>query len=181
MMMTRAGGMVLLLTFVLFSQPLHCFASSSTWQEIVAKAQGQTVDFNGWGGSDAINEYVRWAGTEVKQRYGVEVKQVKATDIGDVISRILAEKSAGRNTNATVDLVWINGENFRAMKDQGLLPAPYTDQLPNYQKVDTANKPTTLYDFTVPVDNLEAPWDMAQLVFMYDSAKVTAPPKSMKD
>ena len=57
--------------------------------------------------------------------------------------------------------MWINGENFRAMKEQGLLPAPYAQLLPNSKLVDTENKPTTLYDFTVPVENLEVPWGMA--------------------
>ncbi len=180
-MVTPVRGFLLLLTFVFFAQPVYSLAGNPTWQDVVAKAKGQTVYFNGWGGSDAINDYVRWAGDEAKKRYGVEVKHVKVTDIGDVISRVLAEKSAGRTTGGTVDLIWINGENFRAMKEQGLLSAPFTDQLPNYAKVDIENKPTTLFDFTVPVDNLEAPWGMAQLVFIYDSAMVKVPPKNMKE
>ncbi|WP_136808139.1 ABC transporter substrate-binding protein [Desulfosediminicola flagellatus] len=180
-MVTPVRGFLLLLAFVFFAQPVYSLAGNPTWQDVVAKAKGQTVYFNGWGGSDAINDYVRWAGDEAKKRYGVEVKHVKVTDIGDVISRVLAEKSAGRTTGGTVDLIWINGENFRAMKEQGLLSAPFTDQLPNYAKVDIENKPTTLFDFTVPVDNLEAPWGMAQLVFMYDSAIVKVPPKNMKE
>lgn len=77
--------------------------------------------------------------------------------------------------------MWINGENFRAMKDQGLLASPYSMMLPNYQYVDTENKPTTLYDFTIPVDNMEVPWGMAQLVFMYDSEKLDQPPSSMPE
>lgn len=180
-MVTPVRRFILLLTFVFFAQPVYSLAGNPTWQDVVAKAKGQTVYFNGWGGSDAINDYVRWAGDEAKKRYGVEVKHVKVTDIGDVISRVLAEKSAGRTTGGTVDLIWINGENFRAMKEQGLLSAPFTDQLPNYAKVDIENKPTTLFDFTVPVDNLEAPWGMAQLVFIYDSAMVKVPPKNMRE
>jgi putative thiamine transport system substrate-binding protein len=154
--------------------------ASADWQKIVAKAAGQTVYFNAWGGSEPINDYIGWAAEQVKQRYGVTVKHVKVTDIGDTVGRILAEKSAGRTSGGTVDLVWINGENFRAMKEQGLLADPYTMRLPNYQLVDTANKPTTLYDFTIPVDNREAPWGMAQLTFMYDSTKVSKPPADMQ-
>jgi putative thiamine transport system substrate-binding protein len=67
------------------------------------------------------------------------------------------------------------------MKENGLLLGSYTQMLPNYQLVDTENKPTTVYDFTTPVDNMEAPWGMAQLVFMYDSEQLSAPPKSMKE
>jgi putative thiamine transport system substrate-binding protein len=34
-------------------------------------------------------------------------------------------------------------------------------------------------DFTVPVEGLEAPWGMAQIVFIYDTARVSDPPRSM--
>lgn len=170
------SALVCAIVFFINAQSLLAGTASSDWQTILDKAKGQTVYFNGWGGSDVINDYVRWAGSQVEKTYGVTVKHVKVTDIGDVVGRILAEKSVGRTSGGTVDLVWINGENFRAMKEQGLLAAPYTHKLPNYALVDTENKPTTLYDFTVPVDNMEAPWGMAQLVFMYDSARVASPP-----
>ncbi len=61
--------------------------------------------------------------------------------------------------------MWINGENFAAMKRDGLLGEPFTQDLPNFKWVDTVNKPTTLIDFSVPTDGLEAPWGMAQLTF----------------
>jgi len=154
---------------------------NQSWNDIVAKASGQTVYFNGWGGSAVINDYIRWAAKEVESRHGVTVKHVKVTDIGDVVGRILAEKNGGRITNGSVDLMWINGENFHAMKTHGLLQQPYTQLFPNYKLVDTENKPSTLFDFTVPVDNQEAPWGMAQLVFLYDTAVVADPPASMTD
>lgn len=160
------------------THPLH---ADDGWKNIVAKAQGQTVYFNGWGGSDAINEYVRWAAKRVEERYGVTVKHVKITDIGDVVGRILAEKKAGRDTGGSVDLMWINGENFHAMKTNDLLQEPYTQLFPNYRLVDVENKSSTLYDFTVPVDNQESPWGMAQLVFIYDTEVVPAPPGSMTE
>lgn len=149
------------------------------WAVMTEKARGQIVYFNAWGGSDTINDYIRWAAKEVRKKYGVEVKHVKVTDIGDVISRILAEKSAQRTTGGSVDLMWINGENFKAMKKNNLLFGPYTQKLPNYRFVDTENKPTVLFDFTTPVDHLEAPWGMAQLVFLVDTARVDWHPSSM--
>lgn len=171
----------LLLVSVLFSTSAMAADHSEEWNRIVEQARGQTVYFNAWGGSDGINEYIRWAGDQVEQRYGVKLVHVKVTDTGDVVSRVLAEKSAGRTEKGSVDLVWINGENFRAMKDNGLLANAYTQKLPNYALVDTENKPTTLFDFTTPVDNQEAPWGMAQLVFMYDSAHLSNPPSSLQE
>ncbi len=152
-----------------------------TWDEIVDKAKGQKVYFNAWGGSETINDYISWAAERVKEDYGVEVEQVKVTETGNVVSRILAEKTAGRNEDGSVDLVWINGENFKAMKENELLAQPYTQLLPNYELVDTEGKPTTVFDFTTPVDNMEAPWGMAQLVFMFDSAKVPQAPGSITE
>jgi len=154
-------------------------AQSSDWEKIMQKARGQTVYFNGWGGSDPINDYIRWAGDQVKKRYQVEVKHVKVSDIGEVVSRILAEKSGGREHGGSVDLMWINGENFSTMKRNNLLQPPYSQLLPHLSLVDTENKKSTLYDFTVPVDNMEVPWGMAQLVFLYDKEHIKTHPKNM--
>ena len=166
-----------ILILIVLSSPLN----AADWQTVLRKARGQTVYFNAWGGAGVINDYIRWAGNMVKKRHGVTVKHVKVTDIGGVVSRILAEKSAGRNTKGSVDLMWINGENFRAMKQNGLLYGPFTQDLPNYRLVDMENKPTTRFDFTVPVDNMEAPWGMAQLVFMMDTKRVKRHPRNMQD
>jgi putative thiamine transport system substrate-binding protein len=93
----------------------------------------------------------------------------------------VAEKAAGRTSGGTVDLVWINGANFVSMKSQGLLHGPVTESLPNFRLVDTAGKPSTVVDFTVPVEGMASPWLMAQVVFVYDSARMPAAslPRSM--
>src|SRR5690349_13833441 len=83
-----------------------------------------------------------------------------------------AEKAAGRDSGGSVDLVWINGENFRAMRQQGLLYGPFAADLPNFRYVDTEGKPTTLVDFTIPTEGYESPWGMAQFVLFYDGARV---------
>ena len=170
-----------LIPAVLFCTLLFSFspAQATAWEEITTKARGQTVYFNGWGGSDSINDYIRWAADQVKERYQVSIKHVKVGDISEVVSRILAEKSAGREQGGSVDLLWINGENFHTMKKNGLLLPPYSQLLPNITLVDTDNKKSTLYDFTVPVDNMEIPWGMAQLVFLYDQDLLAAHPGSM--
>nr|MDT0250641.1 ABC transporter substrate-binding protein [Endozoicomonas sp.] len=144
-------------------------AKTTPWQQTVDQAKGQTVYFNAWGGSEQINDYIDWAAGQVDKRYGITLKQVKVSDAASVVSRILAEKTAGRKENGTVDLIWINGENFRSMKNNGLLFGPFVSDLPSFQGVDPQQKPTTILDFGEPVDGLEAPWGMAQLVFIYDS------------
>ena len=154
-------------------------ADDAGWDAVLERARGQTVFFNAWGGSQQINDYIAWAAWQIQDRYGVELRHTKVADTADVVSRILAEKTAGRTDGGSVDLVWINGENFAAMKRNGLLGAPFTDDLPNFALVDTDGKPTTLVDFTVPTDGLESPWGMAQMVFVYDTARLDDPPTSM--
>ena len=102
------------------------------WNAVLTQARGQTVYFHAWGGAQRINDYIAWAGRTVKDRHGVSVVHVKATDTANVVSKILAEKAAGRDDDGSVDLVWINGENFVALKDAGmLLDRPWSDELPN--------------------------------------------------
>lgn len=153
-------------------------AVASEWPDTLEKAQNQTVYFNAWGGDERINAYIAWVGAQVKARFNIQLEHVKITDTASVVARVLAEKTAGRDSQGSVDLIWINGENFAAMKHNDLLYPAWAEQLPNYQLVAT-DKPTITMDFTVPVEGLEAPWGMAQVVFMYDSATISEPPASM--
>jgi putative thiamine transport system substrate-binding protein len=153
--------------------------TATDWPAIVEQARGQTVYFNAWGGAETINAYIAWVGERVAADYGVTLRHVKLADTADAVARVLAEKTAGRVEGGSVDLIWINGENFAAMKANGLLYGPFTQALPSHALVDTETKPTTTIDFTIPVEGLEAPWGMAQLVFLYDTAREDAPPKTV--
>jgi len=153
--------------------------AGSDWQEILAEAEGQEVFWNAWGGDERINAYIAWVGERVAAEYGVTLRHVKLADTAEAVARVLAEKAAGKDEGGSIDLIWINGENFAAMKDSGLLYGPITDMLPNFDLVDVAGKPTTLIDFTVPTEGFEAPWGAAKINFIYDSARVEAPPRSM--
>ncbi|MGI9437678.1 MAG: ABC transporter substrate-binding protein, partial [Geminicoccaceae bacterium] len=143
--------------------------------------EGQTVYFNAWGGDETINGYIDWVGDEVQARFGVELRHVKLADTAEAVARVLAEKAAGRDDGGSIDLIWINGENFASMKEQDLLFGPFVEDLPNFAHVDVTGKPTTVLDFTVPTDGLEAPWGMAQFVFFHDTASVPEPPRSIQD
>src|SRR5687768_13234675 len=152
------------------------------WNALLAAARGETVYFHAWGGEPRINDYIAWAGREAKERFGVTVVHVKVADTADTVAKLLAEKAAGRMEGGAVDLVWINGENFAAMKANGLLlPEPWATGLPNHALVDVEGKPTVTVDFTVPTDGLEAPWGMAKLVFFHDPARTGSPPRSIRE
>jgi putative thiamine transport system substrate-binding protein len=155
-------------------------AAAEGFADIQARARGQTVYFNAWGGAREINDYIAWVGREVEARFGIELVHVKLADAAEAVARVLAEKSAGRTEGGTIDLVWINGENFKAMKEGGLLFGPFAERLPNFRLVDTRGKPTTLVDFTIPVEGFESPWGMAKFVLFYDSARVEQPPRNFE-
>ncbi|MFY0632562.1 MAG: ABC transporter substrate-binding protein [Vannielia sp.] len=148
------------------------------WQEVRAAAEGQTVYWHAWGGSTTTNAFIDWVGTRVKEDYGVTLEHVKLSDTADAVGRVLAEQQAGQNQDGAVDLIWINGPNFAAMKGQNLLFGPFAESLPNWQYVDVENKDVQT-DFTVPVEGYEAPWAMAQVVFIHDEARLPEPPRSM--
>ncbi|MCG6270376.1 ABC transporter substrate-binding protein [Vibrio furnissii] len=156
---------------------LSAFAQS--WQDISDKARGQTVYFHAWGGSQEINQYIRWAGEQLKTQYGVELKQVKITDTAETVTRLIAEKAAGKESGGSVDLMWINGENFKSMKNNDLLYGPFVETLPNWQYVN-ASLPIDS-DFSEPTEGLEAPWGVGQLVFIYDHQKLNNPPQSFAE
>lgn len=160
--------------------PFAANARAADWAAVEQAARGQTVYFNAWAGSDTINAYIQWAAGEIQRRHGVTLEHVKISDAAEVVRRVRDEVAAGKVDGST-DLVWINGENFRAMKQGELLFGPFAESLPNYQFVDVGGKPTVLTDFTEPVDGLEAPWGMAQLTFFGDGAKVSEPPRSMAE
>jgi len=145
------------------------------WGAVLEEARGQTVYWNAWGGSSQINAYIGWVGEELEERHGIRLVHVKLEDTANAVTTVVAEKAAGRNEGGSIDLIWINGENFASMKRQDLLFAPdWTTKLPNWRYVDVENKPTITVDFTLPTDGLESPWGMAKLVFFYDSARTDA-------
>lgn len=132
------------------------------------------------GGSTATNDFIAWVGDRVAEDYEITLEQVKLESTADAVSRVLNEKTAGQDDDSAVDMIWINGANFAAMKDAGLLFGPYAEALPNWKFADTEGK-TLQSDFTVPTEGYESPWAMAQVVFMYDTADLDAPLRSMRE
>ncbi|AMM26333.1 ABC transporter substrate-binding protein [Variovorax sp. PAMC 28711] len=163
------------LTTALLTSPWAMAQAPAAWASILGKARGQTVYWNAWAGDEKTNAFIAWVGEQVKSRHGVNLVHTRLKDTSEAVTRVIAEKSAGRNEGGTVDLIWINGPNFLAMKQQGLLYGPVTPSLPNFKYVDVTQKRSNLIDFTTPVDGLAVPWSLAQIVFVYDSARLRNP------
>jgi putative spermidine/putrescine transport system substrate-binding protein len=140
------------------------------WDSVLESARGQTVNWYLWGGSDSINAYVdNFYGTALKERYDITLNRVPLADTVDAVNQVLSEKQAGTDPGS-VDLIWINGENFFTLKQADMLYKDWAQQLPNAQFVNWEN-PAIYLDFGNPVDNQESPWSSAQFQFIYDSAR----------
>lgn len=154
---------------------------AADWDAIQDTAQGQEVNMYMWGGSDNINNYLdEWVAPRIKQDYGIELNRVPMNDAQDIINQLLDEKIAGK-TEGSMDIIWINGENFKAAKDNDLLWGDFTGQLPNFNDYVDADAPEVSEDFGEPVEGLEAPWGKAQFVLVHDENQYEDPPKSMSE
>ncbi len=150
--------------------------ANMSWEQILAAAKGSKVNWFMWGGSDPINKYVSdYTAAAVLDQYGITLNRVGITDTSDAVNQVLSETQAGKTTDGSVDLIWINGENFRTLKQGNLLYCGYWDQLPNL-KFLKSDDPTILYDFGTEVAQCETPWSRVQMAMIYNSATVPTPP-----
>ena len=149
------------------------------WSALEQQARGQTVYFNAWGGEPRINSYLNWVARALEQRFNISLQHVKVADTGEAVSKIVAERTAGNDTNGSIDLLWVNGENFAALKENQLLFGPWAEEQPNFSLVNANRFPEMREDFTVPTDGLESPWTRSQLVFYHDSQWLIEPPQTI--
>ncbi len=167
--------LTLSLTTGFFSQLSH----GNQWQKTLDQAAGDTVYWHAWGGDTRTNDFISWVGEQTDTLYGVKVQQVKLSSTSEAVTQVLAEKAAAQDEQGAVDMIWINGPNFLAMKQQNLLHGPFVKNLPNAQYLDLSAGSAATVDFTEAVNGLEVPWRLARFVFIVDSDRVENPPQSM--
>jgi putative spermidine/putrescine transport system substrate-binding protein len=150
----------------------------SRWEEITAQGSGSEVNFAMWSGDEVRNNYYQGAvAAAIKQQYGITLRFVPTGDVADIVNKLLNEKGAGKLTGGTIDLVWINGENFRTAKQGGVLWGPFAESLPNIKHFAADARQR---DFGTAVEGYEAPYQRAQFVIAYDTARVPDPPRSIE-
>ncbi len=148
-----------------------------SWDEILEASKGTDVKFYGWGGDENRNNWLNGTVADyLKENYDINFEYV-GMDINDILAKLTSEKEAGEDTGS-IDMIWINGENFYSAKENGLLYGPFTDKLPNTEAYIDQNDPETLNDFCKPIDGYESPYAKAQLVMYNDSAVTPETPKS---
>lgn len=153
---------------------------NSDWKEIVSNAKGSKVNFFMWGGDEGINRYIdEWVAPQLKKQYDIDLKRYPM-DATEFINKLMTEKNAGKKSGE-MDVLWVNGENFKTAKQNELLLGPFTEKLPNFKQYVNAESPDIANDFGFPTEGYESPWGKVQFVFAYDSSKIPVPPKSIDE
>jgi len=153
---------------LMLTGPLQAAPDPADWEAVLDEARGQTVYWNAWAGDDRTNRYLEWVAGRVADEHDLTLVHVKLDDTSAAVSRVLAERSAGNLDNGSIDLIWINGENFAAMKAADLLHGPFAERLPHFALTYPEHNPEVVTDFTLPTEGYESPWGKAQITFYYD-------------
>ena len=151
-----------------------------SFDELKEAAKGSTVTFYGWGGDEKLNEWLDDVfAPQMKEKYDITMERVPM-DIDQILSQLSGEIQAGEE-DGSIDMIWINGENFQSAKENNMLYGPFTDRLPNFNDyIDTESEDVTL-DFAYPIEGYEAPYGKAQMVLVGDTAVTSEFPKSAEE
>lgn len=154
--------------------------SSASWDQILEAAKGTSVTFYGWGGDEDRNNWLANVGAPyMKEHYDITL-EVVGMNIDEILAKLAGEKEAGAAAGS-IDMIWINGENFYSAKENGLLYGAFLDKLPNTEAYIDTEDPETLNDFCMPIEGYEAPYGKAQLVLYNDSAVTPETPASARE
>lgn len=152
----------------------------ANWDEVLEQAKGTTVTFYGWGGSDQVNAWIDdYLAPYAEENYGIKVDRVPM-DIDMILNKLAGEKSADQK-DSSIDLIWINGENFATAKENDFLYGPFTEMLPHYHSYVDLEDPEVQVDFATEIEGFESPYSKAQLVLLADTDLVKDLPSSAQD
>lgn len=176
--------MVLIMTLSLVacekSSKTSADVDEMTYEQLLEEAKGSTVTFYGWGGDEDLNSWLDDVfAPEMKEKYDITMERVPM-DIDQVLSQLSGEIQAGKE-DGSIDMIWINGENFKSAKENNMLYGSFLEKLPNTKKYLDLNSDENKYDFGYEIEGYEAPYGKAQLVFMHDSAITSNVPKNTEE
>jgi len=149
-----------------------------SWNNLEQRAHGTTVNFAMWAGDENRNRYFQErVAAELKRRFDITLRIIPLGDTAEAVNKLLTEKAGGKAAGGSIDFMWINGENFRTAKQGKVLWGPFSERLPNIRYFDEQARER---DFGTDIEGYEAPWERAQFVIAYDSARTPAPPRSIE-
>ncbi len=146
------------------------------WDSVLeaARVEGE-VQFFYWGGDDNLNIWMDSIVAPALADLGITLRASRITGTKDAVDLVLAEAGAGKGIGqGSVDAIWLNGENFFTLKQQGQLFGSFAQALPNsvHFEWDEADPRSTLNlrDFGTPTQSMELPWSGEQYVCVANRA-----------
>ncbi len=155
-------------------------SGNADWAAVEARAAEEGgVNIYYWGGNDLLNIWMDRVVAPAMAEMGVTLNPVRITGTKDAVDLVLAEKHSGKGIGqGSVDMIWINGENFATLKRQDALFGSFAQSLPNSSNLEwDESDPRAMLnvrDFGVPNDSAEVPWSGEQYVCAVNSARVAA-------
>ncbi|MGL4998382.1 MAG: ABC transporter substrate-binding protein [Cetobacterium sp.] len=136
------------------------------------KQENNNVTLYMWGGSKEVNLFIDNVVTpKILQTENIKLKRIPIVDIKDVVNKLIIEKQAGKK-NGIIDIIWINGENFKLLKDSSVLEEDILSRISNK---DILKESSLIKDFGEEINGLEIPFGEAQFNFIYDTKNGVVP------
>ena len=148
------------------------------WPVVVERARVEgVVRWYHWGGSEALNTWIEAVVVPALAEVGIRLESVRVPATRDAVDVVLAEAAAGRGLGrGSVDLIWINGDNFRTLAQADLLFGPFADRVPNalWYALDPSDPAAAinLFDLGTPTLLRSIPWFAGQYVCYVDTARL---------
>jgi len=153
-------------------------AGDLDWPAVSARARDEgVVRWYHWGGSEELNLWIEAVVAPALAGAGVRLESVRLPATRDAVDVVLAEAAAGRGLGrGSVDLIWINGDNFRSLAQADLLFGPFADRIPNarWYALDEDDPAAAInrYDLGTPTLLRSIPWFAGQYVCYVDTARL---------
>ncbi len=93
------------------AEPAAIDLESAGWDAIAEAAEGSTVTFYGWGGDENRNNWLNTTVADYLKKNHDITLQVVGMNIDDILAKLSGEKQADTQSGS-IDIIWINGENF---------------------------------------------------------------------
>ena len=149
------------------------------WEAVKEAAKGTEVRALFWGGDANFNKWMSGTVADyMKEHYDIKFVYDTVTNTAEAVTVVSDEKQAGSGEGeGTVDMLWLDSENFRTAKQGGLLYGKIVDLVPNAEKYLDKSSPFYTVDNGTPTDGFEVPWDPGVDVIV---ANLAVTPKQKK-
>ncbi len=154
-------------------------AGKLSWSDVEARAKKEgSVNWFHWGGSEELNSWIERAVVPKMKAKGITLKTTRIGGTREAVDLVLTEKQAGKTLGeGSVDMIWLNGDNFYTLASQDALFGSFADKVPNAKNFEfneaDPRAQLNLSDFGTPTKAREMPWSGEQYVCYFDTARLS--------